>query len=414
MRKTANPEVPVYFIKGVLISSDQEDALQAALAGVYGSPERPRCMCKEGGVAMYVARVGQPYVIKRMPDTGHEHHPMCPSHELEAGKSGRSELVGKGITVRDGQIFLKTAFALDRSVGRSVIRGEGSGDSPAVRASEKHLSLRGLLHLLWEESRFNYWRPAMRGKRPWKVIRKYLTSAAEGMRVKSYQLTDRLLIPEQFDKDDAENQIQRRKDRLRTLLSGDGKQQPGMLVIGELKEHAETPAGGVKVLIKHMPELPLLMEEKTWERLGKVFETQLDAKAQDESLRLVMGALVYARQGGTIHIESATLMLTTSDWIPVEGRHDAELVAALEKDDRVFEKPLRYESTSAAPFPNAVLLDTGLETIDMDVINVINEKDRAAKERAAAARHEPHWVWRTGEPMPALPPKKAPSQSIGR
>jgi hypothetical protein len=413
MKTTGNPEVPVYFIKGVLVPSDQEDALQAALAGVYGSPERPRCMCKEGGVPMYVARVAQ-YIIKRMPDTGHEHHPLCPSHELEAGKSGRSELVGKGITLRDGHIFLRTAFPLDRSVGRTVVRGEGSGDSPAVRASEKHLSLRGLLHLLWDESRFNYWRPAMRGKRPWRVVRKYLMAAAEGMRVKGFSLTDRLLIPEQFEKDDADNQIQRRKERLRTLASGDGKQQPGMLIIGELKEHAETPAGGVKVVIKHMPELPLLMDTKTWERLSKVFEGHLDAKAQDETLRLVMAALVYARQGGTIHVESATLMLTTNDWIPVEGPHDVELVSALEKEDRVFEKPLRYESASAAPFPNAVLLDAGQNTIDLDVISEINEKERAAKERAAAARQDPHWVWRTGEPMPPLPAKTPLSNTLRR
>lgn len=362
---------------------------------------------------MYVSRVAQ-YVIKRMPETGHQHHPLCPSHELEAGKSGRSELVGKGITLQDGQILLRTAFALDRSVGRTAVRGEGTGDSPAVRASEKHLSLRGLLHLLWDESRFNYWKPAMRGKRPWRVVRKYLMAAAEGMRVKGFTLTDRLLIPEQFEKEDADNQIQRRKERLRMLASADGRHQPGMLVIGELKEHAETAAGGVKVLIKHMPELPLLMDAKTWERLSKVFKGFLDAKDVDDSLRLVIGALIYGRPEGTIQVESATLMLTTNDWIPVEGPHDVELVSALEKEDRVFEKPLRYECASAAPFPNAVLLDAGQGTVDMDVISELNEKERAAKERAAAAREDPHWVWRTGEPMPPLPPKTPPTNTLRR
>ena len=57
-----------YLIKSrTYLAGDPE--LQDALAGVYDTPERPRCMCVRGGIEMYVAK-HRVYVVKRMPDTG--------------------------------------------------------------------------------------------------------------------------------------------------------------------------------------------------------------------------------------------------------------------------------------------------------------------------------------------------------
>ena len=84
-----------YFIKGRTYPS-ADPGLQDALAQVYGSLERPRCLCVSGGIEMYIARHAE-YVVKRMPDTGHRHHPTCPSFEPEPGMSGLGELVGVAI-----------------------------------------------------------------------------------------------------------------------------------------------------------------------------------------------------------------------------------------------------------------------------------------------------------------------------
>src|SRR2546429_6627076 len=62
-----------FLIKGrTYLATDPE--LQEALAGVYDTPERPRCLCVRGGIEMYVAKHRR-YVVKRMPDRGHRHHP---------------------------------------------------------------------------------------------------------------------------------------------------------------------------------------------------------------------------------------------------------------------------------------------------------------------------------------------------
>ena len=78
--------------------------LQDAIALVYGSPERPRCMCVSGGAEMVIARHSE-FVVKRMPDNGH-HHPTCPSFEPEPGMSGLGELIGVAIIerVRPGRV----------------------------------------------------------------------------------------------------------------------------------------------------------------------------------------------------------------------------------------------------------------------------------------------------------------------
>jgi hypothetical protein len=84
-----------FSIKGRTYTS-RDPALQDALARVYDGPERPRCMCQRGGIEMYVAK-HRLYVVKRMPDTGHQHHATCVSYEPERGQSGLGELIGESI-----------------------------------------------------------------------------------------------------------------------------------------------------------------------------------------------------------------------------------------------------------------------------------------------------------------------------
>jgi hypothetical protein len=86
-----------YLINGRIFAAD-DPGLQEALARVHGTPARPRCLCVAEGVEMYVSKFSE-FVIKRMPDTGAEHHPTCPSYELPASESGLRSL-GEAIIER--------------------------------------------------------------------------------------------------------------------------------------------------------------------------------------------------------------------------------------------------------------------------------------------------------------------------
>ena len=167
---------------------------------------------------MYVSKFGD-FVIKRMPETGAEHRPTCPSYELPASESGLGEVLGEAIIERGQEgVELRLDFPLTRRIGRSFAVADR--EPPAeVTVARKQLSLRGLLHYLWERAGFNRWYPRMQGKRSYWVLRKFLLQASEEVETKGLRLAERVFIPEQFSLDRAAEISQRHDEALSILLS---------------------------------------------------------------------------------------------------------------------------------------------------------------------------------------------------
>jgi hypothetical protein len=96
-------------------------------------------------------------------------------------------------------------------------------------------------------------------------------------------------------------------------------------------------------------------------------------------------------------------MLTSEQWIPIEGVYELRLIDALVAQQRRFVKPLRYDARSAAPFPNALLLDTGSSPMPLHVLSVfMNPKERAVKEKVIERVREMAWIWSTDQAMPSF------------
>ena len=390
-----------FAIKGCVIGAD-DPQLQETLARVHDTLERPRCLCMPGGVEMYVARHSQ-FVVKRMPDSGSAHHPGCPSYEPESQQSGLGELLGEAVLETEpGRVELRVDFPWARVVGHSLPRGEAQ-DLAEVCVPQRRMSLRALMHFLFERAGFNRWSPAMAGKRNQGVLRKYLLEAAEEITVKGVSLAERLYIPEPFSENSKVEAAQRRREKLAVLRPRDG-QTPLAVVIGEYKAN-EATAQGRRVWIRHLPDAPLLIAGRTWERIERVFAPLFEARDADigHSVRLVIAALICARREHTYEIDVASLMLTSEQWIPIEGVHELPLIDALVAQHRRFIKPLRYDAKSAAAFPNALLLDAGPSPVPLHVVSTfMNPKERAAKEKAIARVGEMAWVWSTDQAMPSL------------
>ena len=399
-------EMQRFAIKGRVIEAD-DTQLQDALAQVYDTPERPRCLCVPGGIDMYVARHRQ-FVVKRMPESGSAHHPGCPSYEPELQCSGLGELVGEAVLESEpGHVELRVDFPWSRMTGRGVPRGEPQ-DVSEVEVPGRRMSLRALMHYLFERAGFNRWSPAMAGKRNQGVLRKYLLEAAEEIMIKGVPLAERLYVPEPFSESAKAEAAQRRREKLAVLHPKDG-QTPLAVVIGEFKA-SEATSQGRRVWIRHMPDAPLLIAGKSWERIERVFAPLFDARDADTGhpVRLILAALIRARREYTYEIDAASLMLTSEHWIPLEGVHELPLINTLVAQQRRFVKPLRYDARSAAAFPNAMLLDTGLRPVPLHVASeFMNPKERAAKEKAIAADNPGVWVWWTDQPMPAFPAEPA-------
>jgi hypothetical protein len=217
-------------------------------------------------------------------------------------------------------------------------------------------------------------------------------------------------VPEQFNEATRAEAAERRRERLGVLRPHDGV-APLAVVLAEFKA-AETCPGGYRIWLKHMPDAPLLASAKTWDRIARTYAAVLEARDADhgQRVRAVITALIRARRENTYEIDTASLLLASEQWIPVEGVHELPLVQALVDAGRYFVKPLRYDARCAATFANALLLDTGAVPLPLHVCSpFMTPREREAKAatlRAAGGG----WVWSTDEPMPALPPA-APRRS---
>ncbi|MDB5924552.1 MAG: hypothetical protein JWN13_3488 [Betaproteobacteria bacterium] len=393
-----------FFVRGCTYPA-ADAKLQEALARIYDTPERPRCMCVRGGIEMYVAKHGL-FVVKRMPETGRDHNPICPSYEPELQQSGLGQLLGDSVIDHSPDLVeLMVDFPFSRAPRRSAPRGE-SGDPSQVITPRHRMSLRAVMHFLIERAGMNRWYPSMEGKRSQGVLYKYVTEAAEEVTTKGIRLSDRLYVPEPFsDKEKAEI-AQRRRRKLAVLESPKGEAHLNMaLVLGEFKG-TEAAALGRKIWIKHMPDAPLLVESNAWKRIERVYGNLFEARDADTAHkpRVLICALIYAKREHTYQVDTATFMLTTDQLIPIEGMHELELINALVERKRRFLKPLRYDAKSAAAFPNALLLDAGAKPFALHILSgFMDAKDRDIKEQALKRIREMQWVWHTAQTMPALP-----------
>jgi hypothetical protein len=393
-----------FVVKGATYAAN-DPGLQHALELVYETSERPRCICVRGGIEMYVAKHRQ-YVVKRMPNTGQSHHPRCPSYEPEIGQSGLGELIGEAIIERSpDSIELRVDFALSRVPGRTSVKAVAQ--EPAdINAPRHRMSLRAVMPFLFERAGFNRWYPAMEGKRTQAVLHKHLLEAADGIQTKGVPLSERLYVPEQFHEEQKSGIAERRRRKLAVLQSlEDDCRFKMVLALGEYKGEQASPSGR-KVWLKHMPDAPLFVDAKVWQRIERVYSSVLEAREADTKTkqRVVVCALIYAKREHTYQIDTASFMLTTDNWIPIDGIHEVDLIQALTERRRRFIKPLRYDARSAALFPNALLLDTGAKPTPLHVLSsLMDPNDRATKERALNGLSVSAWVWRTDKPMPPLP-----------
>ena len=211
-----------------------------AVADAHAAHQRPRCMCLVDGVEMYVARLAGSnagYIVKRMPDTGSRHAPDCRSYEPPAELSGLGQVLGSAITEdpATGETTLKLDFPLTKMPGRSTIPPTG-GEGDSVSSTGTKLSLRGLLHYLWDQAELTRWHPGFVGKRTWATVRRHLLHAAEHKLARGDALRARLYVPEPFCIEERDAINARRLAQWQSAVPVPGKVQQLMLLICEVKE----------------------------------------------------------------------------------------------------------------------------------------------------------------------------------
>jgi hypothetical protein len=387
------------------VIEDRVSDMQEALAYAYRKGVRPYCLCKDDGLAMYIAQVGDQYIVKRMPLSGGGHDPACPSYEAPDELSGLGMLLGSAIRVdpESGMSELKFGFSLMK-IGTRTAPNVGTNINDTIVGDAKKLSLRSLLHYLWHEAELTAWTSRWAGKRRWWNVRWLLIEAAAQMKVKAGVLSGILFVPEPFWASDKAAIEQRRVTALAPALPLRFGPRKLMILVGEVKEIAPARRGH-RLIIKHMPDFPLLLDEALYHRLLIRFENEMALWNADQDSHLIAIATFGVTLAGLAVVEEMALMVVSENWIPYDSAYEKKLVDVLAKVRERSIKSLRYNLEPERPTA-AAMLQRQPRPVGLYIIPPSAD---GAYEGALNALVESRpeidaWIWRVADgEMPPLP-----------
>lgn len=391
------------YLFGTQRLSSEDEGFAQALAAAHADRLRPKCLCLVHGIEMYVARLGDGFIAKRMPGTGSRHAPDCPSYEPPPEASGLGQMLGTAIQEdpSTGETTLKLGFSLSKLGGRATTPAPGT-PSDSVASDGSRLSLRGLLHYLWDQAELTRWHPGFAGKRTWGTVRRQLLLAAEHKVARGEALRGRLYIPEPFSVEEREALNARRTAQWSQAVAVPGRPQHLMLLIAEVKEIVPARYGH-KAVIKHVPDQAFALDERLYRRLGRRFDTELALWGSADDVHMVVIATFGVSEAGIPKIAELSLMSVTPQWLPVEDGFDKQLVEKLVSAGRSFIKGLRYNLGATGMLACATLTDCkGPAPLLFIAPTGVEDSEYCLRVCDPAV---PVWRWHpTRETMPPLPP----------
>jgi len=347
-----------YQLKDALIDKNAED-IQAHLQQSYEANFRPLCMCRASGIPMYIAKIGNSFVIKRMPNTGQKHHPDCTSFELPPELTGRAELQDSAIAEDQstGLTNLRFEFSLSKIGGSRAAPTKSTEKNTEVKSDPSKLTLLSLMHCLYEDAGFNRWSPNMLAKRRWGTIQRYLTKAAQSKVVRGNPLSDILHIPEPFSMERKDALAAQRRKFLSKFRSK-GKTSPLGICVGEVKEFVEARFNH-KLVMKHMADMPLYFDDDLNAKLQKTFCRELAMHRENEHIHLIAICTFRVSASGNPTIDTLSFMMVDANWLPFENLEELDVISKAVEDNRYFIKGLRYNLKPSKVIASILFTDTG-------------------------------------------------------
>nr|WP_192934002.1 DUF1173 domain-containing protein [Sinorhizobium saheli] len=387
--------------------SFEEDSgeFQALLPRAYELKLRPQCQCREPPVPMYIARLDGQLLVKRMPLSGRDHDPACPSYEPPYELSGLGPLIGNAIQIdASGKADLKLDFSLTKRGPRSSPGAPAHAAEPGIRSEPKKLSLRAMLHYLWEAGELTEWRSTWAGRRGWGRVRTSLINAASQMTARGGPLSDMLFVPEVFHAEDKDGIAARRAAALNGVQATGSGPRKLMMIVAEVKEFSAAREGQ-RIVVRHMP-FPLMIEDGAWRRLAARYETELELWRSNEAFHLIVIATFGISTAGIASVEEVALMVVNEHWLPFEDIHELRLLEKLSHLKRKSVKGLRFNLPRDAPIVSVTLPEQKPAPVAMFIIpaSAGDEYEQALANMIDARPEIAPWVWRVAEgEMPRLP-----------
>lgn len=386
-------------VAGSVVDDVHAPAAQQLLSRAKAARLRPLCLCQPPGVRMYIAAAGHDLIVKRMPGTAAAHDHRCRSWLPPGELSGYGAVAERSIVDNpaDGTTALRLGFSLSKAGNRAAPEPSDSS-SHSVEADGNKLSLRAVLHYLWDEAELTTWHPGFAGHRPWGVVYQRLRAAVDGKLVRKNPLSMSLFVPEPFSADRKTEIEQHRIKAWAPARRQPGKPTKLLIGVGEIKA-IEPASHGFKMQVRHQPGHPWFLDQDLHRRLTKRFATELELwqMAAAGDVRLVAICTFSVSAAGYANVEQLSLMTTDRNWLPFSGDADRTLLMTAIDEERSFRKVLSYNG-SATALASLVFTDT-----TPAIAAFIDRPAGCEADGDASLAGLPVWNWRTDEDMPDLP-----------
>ncbi len=393
-----------YLVLGRVVEASDSDDLQRVLAEAHRRKDKAFCLCRRGfDLPLYTARRFDRFVLARWPGSGAGHATGCDHFDAPDDLTGLAQVRGAAIVddSESGESSLKVGFPLTRGPARNAPTAL-TNDKPVVKSTGQKLTMRGLLHYLWDRSELTHWHPLMANKRNWFVVRRALLEAAAVCKVKQQVMNDVLFIPETYRSEDAKEWSARKRAALaRVKASPDNM----MVVIGEVREVREIDHQ-VKVIVRHNGEESFDMDADMSRRFLKRFSDELALWRRTQNKgHLILAASFCRRKTGLLDLVEVTVMPVTETWLPYESVEEEQLLVEAVMRRRRFVKGMRVNLEKDVPIASIVLKDTGERAT---AVYVHDPEERIGDSLANRMAYEgtEHAIWVKGEDLP-VPERRA-------
>lgn len=348
--------------------ADHSAEFQKALKRSHTARQRPTCGCLWNGSPLEIVlrhlQSGR-YIVACKADDGLKHEKDCAFHRSDPNESGQAAYVSGVIEEKDGitKIRLENSLKLRKGQARVTPKLPLQRDDRADAKQQRAMTPLGLLHLLWREARFNYWKPGFLGKRTQFVLSKHLEEVAQSIECGGIPLSEQfaMIQPKAWNKGRLfqERAKEVEKDRYFVIAA----------VIDEFSYNEQRGRWDIK-LVGGLPAYGLFLScnTPTYDRMMRSFQypAQLLETPKVDRAGEVVGLFVLkvrtSEKSGRTNVNadvfSAGLMVTTDQFIPVESGLERQVAETLVQEQRVFEKPLRFDASEDLVFPDFKLLDT--------------------------------------------------------
>ncbi|WP_426449584.1 DUF1173 family protein [Siccibacter colletis] len=314
------------------------------------------------------------------PFTSNLHKPECRFYKRLNKEGGQGSYATQALSLTASGILkvaldypLQTKSGDDN--GASLINDEipvrpvRGASNPVPR-----MSLLGLLHTLWETSRYNVWTPGMLNKRNSVTLGFHLRQEAETVRVGKVNLSEVLLTP-------AEGNTRNEQRNAMAVKSANASGQR-LVVVAELARHSpDRESGAGHLAIKDFSGMPYLkLDDTRWKKCLKRFPLEL---AGWRAGRKVFAIAVTDVPGAkSAQVRQVALMMVSERFIPLASSYEGLVEERLVHESRSFIKPLKYDSAEDYYLPDFYLTDVTtdndqpfpLEVWGMDTSDYLQQK----------------------------------------